>query len=398
MRVLISGAGIAGPTLAHWLLRYGFQPTLVEQAPSLRTGGYVLDFWGLGFDIAEQMGIVPELMQAGYVVKEVRLVGASGERVGGFSARVFMDATRGRYVSLPRSELAAAIYRTIEGRVETLFGERISALAQHEEGVHVTFEHAPPRDFDLVIGADGLHSLTRRLAFGAQAHFETYLGYGVAAFEVSGYRPRDELVYVSYSCPGKQLARFALRGDRTLFLLVFADEAAAPVAQGPADLAARRRALHTRFAGAGWECAQILAAMDGCQEIYLDRVSQIRTQRWSTGRIALIGDAASCPSLLAGQGSALGMIQGYVLAGELRRARGDWRTAFAAYESRLRPFIEAKQRAAVSFASAFAPRTRLGLHFRNLVTRAMDLPLVTKLAVGRSLRDDLVLPRYDDGA
>lgn len=401
MRILISGAGIAGPTLAYWLLRYGFVPTLIERAPALRTGGYIIDFWGLGFDIAEKMGLVPELQRAGYLVEEVKLVDASGRRVGGFSASVFKDATRGRYVSLPRGELAASIYRAIEGRVETIFGDRITRIDDSGASARVTFELAAPRDFDLVIGADGLHSDVRRLTFGEQTRFEKYLGYGVAAFEIAGYRPRDELAYVSYSCPGRQAARFSLRGDRTLILLVFAEDVAEDVAdraleEGSTEKAraARRHELHRLFDEAGWECPQIMAAMDRCESLYIDRVSQIRMDSWSSGRVALIGDAAACPSLLAGQGSALAMIEAYALAGELARADGNHRTAFASYERLLRRFIQSKQEAAERFASSFAPRTGLGIALRNLITRAMGIPLVTRLAIGRGLRDDLILPEY----
>lgn len=202
---------------------------------------------------------------------------------------------------------------------------------------------------------------------------------------------------MSYSCPGRQAARFALRGDRTLILLVFAEDGAeGEQEEFPAedDLTAQRREIHGRFDDAGWECPQIMAAMDTCESLYLDRVSQIRMDSWSSGRVALIGDAAACPSLLAGQGSAFAMIAAYVLAGELKGARGNHRAAFASYERVLRRFIESKQEAAERFASSFAPRTRLGIFLRNVITKAMGVPLITHLAIGRSLRDDLILPDY----
>jgi 2-polyprenyl-6-methoxyphenol hydroxylase-like FAD-dependent oxidoreductase len=223
---LISGVGIAGPTLAYWLARCGFKTTLVEVAPHLRTGGYVIDFWGRGFDVAEKMGLLPAIKREGYDVKELRLVGATGRRVGGFNAEVFRSATNGRYVSIPRGQLAKIIYQSIEGRCETIFGDSITKIVQDEHRVCVTFERTLPRNFDIVIGADGLHSVVRKLVFGKQDRFEKYLGYVVAAFTVNGYRPRDEDVYVSYSLPSKQVARFAMRDDRTMFLFVFADEKA----------------------------------------------------------------------------------------------------------------------------------------------------------------------------
>jgi len=221
--VLISGIGIAGPTLAYWLALYGLRPTLVEYASRLRTEGYVIDFWGRGFDVAEKMEILPAIKREGYDVKELRLVGADSRRIGGFTADVFRSATNGRYVSIPRGELAKIIYQKIEGSCETIFGDSVTNIEQSTDRVHLSFRRAAPRDFDIVIGADGLHSVVRKLIFGQDEQFEKYLGYGVAAFAVNGYRPRDEDVYVSYGVPGKQAARFAMREDRTMFLFVFAD-------------------------------------------------------------------------------------------------------------------------------------------------------------------------------
>ncbi|HEX7029914.1 MAG TPA: FAD-binding domain [Gammaproteobacteria bacterium] len=387
MKILISGAGIAGPTLAWWLLEHGFEPVLVERAPRLRTGGYIIDFWGSGFDVAERMGLVPELMHAGYKVREVRMVNRASRKVAGFSAEVFDRLTDGRYVSLPRGELGAMIHARIQDRAETLFDDEILALDDTGDGVNVTFRNAAPRRFDLVIGADGLHSRVRELVFGAEGEFEKYLGYQVAAFETRGYRPRDEDVYVMFTQVGRQISRFSLRDDRTLFLFVLADEAGREAHDA-------RRLLHRRFDAAGWESDGILAAMDATDDLYFDRVSQIRMNTWSRGRVALIGDAAFCVSLLAGQGSALAMTAGYVLAGELRRAQGDYREAFRRYQERLGPFIAKKQQAAEKFAGAFAPRTAVGLFFRNQVTRLLDIPWIADLAIGRDLKDNIALPDY----
>ena len=306
MTVLISGIGIAGPTLAYWLCAHGLECTLVEQAPRLRQGGYIMDFWGSGFDVAERMGLLPEIRRVGYNAKELRIVNARGRRIAGFDVEVFRTAANGRFVSITRGDLAAILYRAIEGRCETIFGDSIREITQQRDAVEVAFERGPARWFDLVIGADGLHSVVRRLAFGDDRRFEKFLGYSAAAFEASGYLPRDEDIYVSYSVPGRQAARFALRDDRTLFFFFFADEGAGR--NGPCESAARKEILRTQFGTLGWECPQMLAALDSCRELYFDRVSQIRMDGWARGRVGLIGDAAACPSLLSGQGSALGML------------------------------------------------------------------------------------------
>lgn len=392
MKVLISGAGIAGPTLAYWLKRYGHQPTLVERSPALRTGGYVIDFWGLGYDIAGKMGLTKTIRDQGYFVEEVRFVDDHGNRDGGFSAGIFSEATRDRYVSLRRGDLAGAIYGTIDGVVETIFGDSITGLEQNTDGVEVTFTHGAPRQFDLVFGADGLHSKVRELTFGPEHNFEDYLGYKVAAFEVEGYQPRDELVYVMYTEVGKQVARFAMRDDRTTILFVYIDEDEAT----PHDLASQKAVLRSVFEGGAWECAPILAALDKTQELYFDRVSQIKMDHWTSGRVALLGDAAFCASLLAGEGSALAMIAAYVLAGELHRADNDYDAAFASYERLMRPFIVDKQKAARGFAGAFAPKSEFALFLRNQVSKVMSIPFVAHLAIGRGLNDNIVLPDYEN--
>ncbi|MEO8802854.1 MAG: FAD-binding domain [Rudaea sp.] len=390
--ILISGAGIAGPTLAWWLAHYGFEPTLVECAPALRRGGYIVDFWGTGFEVAQRMGLVPELRDLGYDVGEVRIVNGQGKRCGGFSADVFRDATEGKYTSIARGDLSRAIFRQIDGRVPTMFGDSIRAITQDADGVQVQFAHAPDQRFDLVVGADGLHSRVRELTFGEPSRFEKRLGYTVAAFETNGYRPRDEDIYIGYGRPGQQVARFSMRDDRSMFLFTFAHDLTA--ANGMLDSAEVKRLLHAQFDDAGWECTQILTAMDRVNEIYFDRVSQIRMPAWSKDRVALIGDAAACPSLLAGEGSALAMTEAYVLAGELATSSGDHHAAFANYEQRLREFIDTKQRDAVKFAGAFVPRTAFGLFARNQISRALAFRTVANYFIGRGLIDNFELPDY----
>ena len=394
MRVLISGAGIAGPALAYWLAHYGHTPTIVESAPRLRTGGYLIDFWGAGYDIADRMGLLPEIKRTGVMFREVRAVNSAGLRVAGFAVDAFARMTHGRYISLPRSELSAIIFHSLAGNVETIFGDSIRSLEQSEKKC-ASPSRTQPREFDLVVGADGLHSRVRELVFGPENHFEKYLGYKVASFAVQGYRPRDELVYMTYTQVGQQVGRYAIGDDCTMFLFIFADENVAI----PSDLPAQKALLRQRFGNCGWECPKILEALDSANELYFDRVSQIHMDPqqglWTKGRVTLIGDAASCVSLLAGQGSALAMIAAYILAGELHRASGDYPKAFARYQDLFAPFVLRKQKGALRFAGAFAPKSKFGLFLRNQIFRLMSISWIAALAAGRDLADRIALPNYE---
>lgn len=390
MRIAISGAGIAGPSLAYWLQRTGHEPTLFERAPQFRTGGYVIDFWGVGYRVAQLMGIERAVRDAGYQVQRLRSVGPNDQLRASLGVDAFRAAAGGRFTSLPRGDLAATIYDRIKDDVEMTFGDSITSINEHSDGVCLSFAHAKTRVFDLVVGADGLHSNVRRLAFGPESDVEHFLGCVVAACVVEGYRPRDELVYVTHSEPGRSVARFSLRGDRTMFLFVFRS----PHVADPGEPTARKSLLRKEFANTGWECPQILAALDDVDDLYFDVVSQIRLAGWSRGRTVLVGDAAACVSLLAGEGTGLAMTEAYVLAGELLCAKSDYQQAFAAYEARLRGFVEAKQSAAHKLVPVFATKTRWGIWLRDLAMGTMNLRLLANLLLARSLRDDFALPDY----
>jgi 2-polyprenyl-6-methoxyphenol hydroxylase-like FAD-dependent oxidoreductase len=392
MKIIVNGAGIAGPTLAYWLRKAGHEVLLVEEAPQLRRGGYVIDFGLVGYDIAEKMGLIPRLRELGYLVRELRFVDRHGRTSSSAPVDALARVTHGRYITLRRSDLAATVYGALDGTVETIFGDSVASIEEEAQGVRVGFDHAPPREADLLIGADGLHSRVRQLVFGPDAGVEVSLGYHVAAFEVDGYRPRDELVYVGYGVPGRQVWRFSMREDKTLFLLVFRDQYLS--AESPANEEDCKSVLTHIFADVGWECPQMLAAMASVSGIYFDRVSQIRLDRWTKGRTALVGDAAASVSLVAGQGSLLAMAEAYVLAGELCNCCSDYGAAFARYEQQLMPWLRRKQQSAAKFASSFAPRTAFGIAFRNLVMRLMWLRFVVDFFIGHELRDQIDLPDY----
>ncbi|MCU7730983.1 FAD-binding domain [Actinoplanes sp. KI2] len=388
MRVLIVGAGIAGPTLAYWLLRSGHHVTLVEQAPELRRGGYLIDFSGAGFDVADRMGIVPELRRRGYVLDEARAVDRDGRRIAAIKPAAIMGSMQ-RYVSIARSDLAAVIFEALEDAAELMLGDSVRTLVDDGNQVRVTFDSGQDRTFDLVVGADGLHSRVRRMIFGPDVQFEKYLDMVVAAFEVRGYRPRDELTALMHADVGFQALRLSLRDDVTLCLLTVAHRGSAPIG----NRATQHELLRTALAGAGWETPALLELMPEATTFYFDAVSQIRMPSWARGRVALVGDAAAGPSFLAGQGSALAMVESYTLAAELARC-SDHRDAFARYQQRLAPFLRSKQDAAIGLAPAFAPKTRLQLLLRNTVMRLMGLPKVPDLVMGRSFRDAVELPTF----
>lgn len=249
VRVAISGAGVAGPALAHWLWRTGHEPTLIERAPALRTGGYVIDFWGIGYRLAQRMGIENALLEAGYQVQTLRSLDERGSIKARLDTGVLKRLVGGHFTSLPRSELSAAIYATIDGQVEAIFDDSIKTIDVHASGARAVLQKGGECEFDLIVGADGLHSNVRELVFGPAAQFEKYLGCQVAACVVDGYRPRDELAYITHNAPGKQIARFTLRGNRTLFLFVFRSRDTFI----PGSLEQQKAVLRREFGSAGWE-------------------------------------------------------------------------------------------------------------------------------------------------
>jgi len=388
--ILISGAGIAGPTLAYWLIERGFTPTIVERAPALRTGGYVVDFWGVGYDVAERMKLLPALYKDGYLFDEVRLVDAAGKRITGFDARLVRKATNNRFVSVMRSDLSRRIYDLIDGRVETIFGDTITAIAQDPDGVSVTFERSAARRFDLLVGADGLHSTVRNLAFGDGETREKFLGYYVAAFAADNYPHRDESAYLSYSVPRRTVARIDLRDNRSAFFFIFSDENLLEV--DPHDAARQKAILRDKFSDVGWECPEILGALDATGDFYFDRASQILMTDWSRGRVALVGDAAYCPSLLAGEGSGLAMAGAYALTDALCVTGGDHVAGFSRYQDRFKPFVDKKQRAATRMAWWFAPRSKWQIWMRDTVTDLMNTPYLGERLIARSFADTYQLP------
>jgi 2-polyprenyl-6-methoxyphenol hydroxylase-like FAD-dependent oxidoreductase len=373
--VLISGAGIAGPTLAYWLARHGFHPTVVEHAAALRSSGSPVDVRGPAVDVAERMGVMPRIREAGTDVTGMSFVNATGRRVGRIDLRALQQAAGSREVELPRGDLAAILHQASRYDAEYVFHDAIVVLRQDEHGVDVTFEHAQPRRFDLVVGADGLHSAVRRLAFGPEADFVHHLGLYVATVRLDGL---DGLLdggreVVMYNAPDRAVAIHPSRGQALAF---FAFRSPAVPDFDYRDIAQHKRLLAAAFQGDGWRVPELLKRVQAADDLYFDAVSEVRVRPWWQGRVALVGDAASCVSLF-GDGSSLAMAGAFTVAEELAASPGDHRVAFGRYEASHRRLVDPRQRNIARAASLLVPATRPGILARNLATRLWPLAAAT---------------------
>lgn len=373
--VLISGAGIAGPTLAYWLARNGFRPTVVERAQYLRSSGSPVDVRGPAAAVAERMGIMPRLWAAATEVTQLRLVDDLGRRLGRIPLWPSDDA-----VELPRFDLAAVLYEAARKTAEFVFDDSIATLHQDAGGVDVSFDKAPPRRFDLVVGADGLHSLTRRLAFGPGTAHVRHMGVWVATMPVDGM-VLDPHQVLLYNVPGRAVALHPGCGAAM----------AAFMFRGPADdgfdhrdTKDHKRRLIARYTGAGWCSEELMGLVPEAEDLYFDSVSQVRLERWSHGRVALLGDAASCVSLF-GDGSSLAMAGAATLAEALAANPADHAAGFDGYEREHRRLVEPKQRAVGTAAALLIPASRAGIAVRNAAARLSPLASGVR-TVGRVLR------------
>ncbi|GAA2793545.1 FAD-dependent monooxygenase [Saccharopolyspora taberi] len=356
--VLISGASVAGPALAYWLGRYGFRPTVVERAPALRDGGQAVDFRGdTHLSVLSRMGVLPRLRQLRTGGSPIRFVDESGRVLLHLPAEF-----AGGDVEVPRGDLVRVLHEHSLPTTEYVFGDSITSLDETASGVRVGFRHAPAREFDLVIGADGLHSQVRRLAFGPERDYVGHLGYYAATWAM----PNDLRVAegsVGFNAPG----RFASVGvdhrdpDRAGAFVVFA---APRLDYDRHDLGQQKKLVETAFSGLGWEVPRLLRSLPEAPELYFDSISRVDVPCWSTGRIGLVGDAA-CGATIGGMGTGTAVVAAYVLAGELARAGDDYRTGFARYEATLRDYAQGCQKGGDRTGKFLAPATALGLRVRN---------------------------------
>jgi 2-polyprenyl-6-methoxyphenol hydroxylase-like FAD-dependent oxidoreductase len=338
MRVLISGAGIAGLTAAYWLRSYGFAPTVVERGPSLVTGGYKIDVRGSALEVLRRMRIHDAVVAASTDMQGAMLVDRDGKVINKMSGDEFGHRVGGD-VEIVRGTLCQILKDSIAD-AEFIFGDSIRAIAQRSGDVQVEFTRNGKREFDLVIGADGLHSNVRGLVFGDEARFVRDLGLYLCVYTVPNHLNLDRME-MQYSELGRVAAIWSSRGDANAKACF--GFAVPSIRIDLRDRVQQQRVLTDVYKDIGWEVPRLLEMMPDAADYYFDAAAQVQMPCWSQGRVALAGDAGYCASPMSGQGTSLAMIGAYVLAGELAAASGAYQTAFDRYEKEMRPFVTLNQ-------------------------------------------------------
>ena len=382
--VLISGASIAGPALAFWLNRYGYAVTVVEKAATLRSGGYPVDVRGTALEVVRRMGILPRLEDAHVDTRRFTFLDGDGTTVASIAPHIVDGSAAGRDLEVRRGDLTDALYTAIRDDVEFMFDDSVDVLDQSGHGVDVTFRGGGRRTFDMVFGADGLHSRTREFLFGPEKQFHRYLGYCFAGFTLPNTLGLSHEIMM-WNTPGRAAALYAVGdSDEVHAFLTFARPE--PPSDALRDPAAQRDLFASVFADAGWEVPRLIAELSEADDLFADVVSQIRMPRWSRGRVALVGDAAYAPSFLTGQGSSLALVGAYMLAASL--AERDAAAGFAAYEHWTRGFVTLNQDQIGRGDATLFPTTARALEQRNDMLRTLG----TMPADGRPAHSALTLP------
>jgi 2-polyprenyl-6-methoxyphenol hydroxylase-like FAD-dependent oxidoreductase len=395
--ILISGASIAGPALAYWLRKRGFNPTVVERAPAPRPGGQAVDLRGAGRTVVERMGLMGQIRAVVLEQHGIAFVDASGRAKARMPADAFGGEGIVSEIEVLRGDLGQVLYEATAADTEYLFDDTITALDQDDTGVSVTFENAAPRRFALVVGADGLHSTVRGLAFGPESDcvrpLNCYTAWFTAPadFDLGGW-------FLMHNAPGGRVAS-ARPGRLPGEVKAGLSFRSAPLRYDRRDLAAQGELVARAFTGVGWEAPRLLAAMRTAPDFAFDSMGQVRLDRWSAGRAALLGDAGYCPTPLTGLGTSLALVGAYVLAGELERSQGDHIAAFGRYEEVMRPYVARGQEFPPGGVSGYAPNRQVMISLRTASMRWMTRwPMRNILAAQFAKAGDITLPDYEQPA
>jgi 2-polyprenyl-6-methoxyphenol hydroxylase-like FAD-dependent oxidoreductase len=364
LKILICGGGIAGFTLAYWLHQHGHCPIVVEQADGLRPGGYMIDFTGTGWDVIEKMGLVTAIRQKARDFPYLSFENDKGETVTKVSFAAITKALNDKYVALMRHELQEILYEAVRLEVEIRFGQRVTAVSNNPHAAIATFNDGHQESYDLIVGADGIHSDMRQMVFAPDKQYERYLGYYVASYAIAT-GAEFEAGFVNYWQPNRMVGVYHNADGSIQAFFVFATE---DIGHVPPEK--RQAILRHHYEGAGRQVETLLAGIATDTPIFLDSVTQIAMPQWSCDRVALVGDAAYCPTLISGQGASLAMGGAYILAEELGQTAAI-PTALANYEKRLRPHIEEKQKKARKLAKSFVPRSRARIWLNHIMLKLL---------------------------
>jgi len=380
--ILIAGAGIAGPTLAWWLHRYGWRVTVIERAPSVRTAGQNVDVRGAAREVIRRMVLDDEVAARGTGERGTRFVDAGGRTIAAFPAATSDTAGATAEREILRSQLAELLLERTRAQADYRFGAQIGSVRDETDGATVTFADGSTERFDVVAIAEGVNSATRTKVFGTVPRRP--LGVSVAYYSIPR-EPEDDDWWRWYNAAGGRT--ISLRPDNVGRIRVMLSFRAGPGEPGPRELAAR-------FADAGWQADRVIGALAGADDLYGEALQQVRAPRWATGRVVLLGDAGWCATPVSGMGTSLALVGAYVLAGELA-AHVHHQDAFAGYERVLRPYVERAQQLPPGTPKLAHPTSTLGVGVLRTALR-----LVGSVPEGLSGRlfappaDHLSLPDY----
>ncbi|GAA4551340.1 FAD-dependent monooxygenase [Amycolatopsis samaneae] len=392
-KVLISGASIAGPALAFWLHRFGADVTVVERAPSPRPGGQAVDIRGVARRAVELMGLEPSVRAACTETGGLSFVDRYGRTLSTQTADSYGgDGLIAEYEIL-RGDLAEVFLTATRDDVNYVFGDRITALDERDDGVHVTFERGEEERFDVVIGADGLHSGVRALVFGEESRFLRHLGMYLSFWSAENTFGLENWA-IGYDEPGRGAGLRTIHDNTQV--MVYLSYRSAAVEYDYRDIERQKDLVRAGAAGMAWQTPNLIARLDEASDFFFDSCSQVVLESWSKGRIGLLGDAAFCASPISGQGTSLAIVGAYILAGELAAAEGDHAAGLRAYEHRMRAWVDLTQRFGRSNLKLMQPMTKAGIWLRNQLMRVLPL-LPGKLLMSGNLRkvfNGIELPDY----
>ncbi len=395
--VVISGAGIAGPSLAFWLTRNGYRVIIVEIGPGIRPGGQTVDLRGAGGDVVERMGLMSEMERRSLFQRGIAWLKSDGSRRAEMPVTAFDGNGPVSKLEILRGDLVDALYQATKDTAEYRFNTRISAIAQDPTGVDVTFSDGTALKVDLVVGADGPHSAVRRLVFGPEEQFVRPIGGYNAWFSAPDHAGLDSW-YLMYQAPGGLNASLRPSHNPAIAKAGLAFQSP-PISYDRHDLDEQRRILTERFAGAGWECDALLAAAQEADDFYFDSLAQVHMPSWSSGRVTLVGDAGYCASPLSGMGTSLALVGAYLLAGELGPADSldaeHLQAALERYGTLMRPYVDTCQDLPNNI-DRFAPMTEKEIASNAMAMKWMQRwplrPIASRLWF--RVADSIDLPDY----